>query len=190
MRDAVISHGETDWLRVVEQLTVRPASGIFYQKHITTHWFSHFSTEWLDELEHVFLLREPEPVVASYSAKRGNLTASDLGYEQQEMLFDLITTRQGKQPLIIDSKRFLNDPESQLKSLCFKLNIPFESSMLLWPPGVRISDGVWGQHWYDAVIQSTGFAQARSSDINLNEEQRQIAMSCQPSYDRLVKFAL
>jgi len=190
MREAVIADGETDWKTIVRSLIEPPDSGIFYQKHIATHWLPHFTTDWLDSLDHVFLIREPEPVVASYSIKRDGLTASDLGYEQQDFLFKLIHERSGTRPAVIDSKRFLLDPETQLRTLCTCLGIAFDEKMLSWPAGARDSDGVWGQHWYDAVNCSTGFAPARSKNLVLNDDQLTIADTCRPYYERLLEYAI
>jgi hypothetical protein len=190
LREEIIDSGETDWRTVVQRLTVKPDSGIFYQKHITTHWFEHFSSQWLDELDHVFLIREPVPVVASYAIKREGLTASDLGYAQQAALFDLVSKRADKRPAVIDSRRFLADPETQLRTVCAHLGIEFEHRMLAWPAGARDSDGVWGRHWYDAVNRSTGFTPARSVVPELDYQQQQVADTCQPFYEALRKFAL
>lgn len=190
MRDEIVATGETDWMKVVAQLTTKPASGLFYQKHITTHWLSHYSTEWLAELSHVFLIRDPEPVAASYAVKRKSVTASDLGYSQQSELFQVITDMQGKAPLVIDSKRFLQNPQHQLETLCQSLNIPFEKAMLSWPTGARESDGLWGTHWYDAVNQSSGFKPARTSHAELSAVQQDIAAECRPHYEELLSVAI
>ena len=190
MRETIIAEGELDFEKIVQRLLIKPESGLFYQKHITTHWLDHFSTQWLTELDHVFLIREPEPVAASYAVKRGDLTASDLGYEQQAKLFEIIKQCKGVAPPVIDSRRFLSDPQSQLEAVCEILKIPFQASMLEWPTGSRTSDGVWGEHWYDAVNQSTGFKPARNTQPTLDEAQQEIALSCQPFYNELLKFAL
>lgn len=190
MREQVIATGEIRWQVVAEQMQQRPDEGIFYQKHIATHWLEHFTHDWLYQLEHVFLIREPEPVVASYANKREAVTASDVGYAQQAALFDIVTQQQGSRPLVIDSKRFLADPSSQLKSICAALAIPFEPAMLSWPAGPQASDGVWGAHWYDAVNQSTGFSAARSMVPELDAHQRSIAQSCRPFYEAMAQYAL
>jgi hypothetical protein len=190
MAEAIIAHGETNWREVVKHLSEPPANGIFYQKHITTHWLEHYSTNWLDELSHVFLIRSPAAVVASYANKRESLSAYDLGYQQQAHLFDVISQRTGKAPLVIDSYRFLNNPESQLRCLCDSLRIKFQPQMLTWPAGARPSDGLWGEHWYDSVNASTGFSQPTNHVPVLDDQQQIIAESCQAYYDELFKFAL
>lgn len=190
MREEVINAGERNWQTVVDTLVQPPAKGIFYQKHITTHWLDHFSTDWLDALDHVFLIRNPVFVAASYAIKRATLTASDLGYAQQSTLFDLITKRSGQRPLVIDSTRFLNNPGEQLRALCNSLGIGFDENMLQWRAGARATDGIWGQHWYDSVNQSTGFAPARSALPALDPAQQQVVDSCQPHYATLEQWAI
>ena len=190
MFETIIDQGEVDEQKVINNLVIKPDSGLYYQKHITTHWLDHYPTDWLMDIEHVFLIREPEPVAASYAVKRGDLNAHDLGYEQQARIFKLIEKCHGATPSVIDSRRFLNDPKSQLEKVCQALNIPFEAAMLEWPVGSRSSDGVWGSHWYDAVNQSTGFKPARRTQPNLTEAQQEIASHCRPYYEELLQFAL
>lgn len=190
MRDDIINSGTTDWRAVVDNISQTPAEGIIYQKHISTHWLEHFSTDWLDKLDHVFLIRKPEPVVASYAVKRDGLTASDLGYSQQAALFDLISSRRESRPMVIDSQRFLADPEVQLRQVCEGLGIDFDESMLCWPTGARESDGVWGAHWYDAVNQSTEFAPPRKNVPVLDDRQMRVADICRPFYEAMQKFAI
>lgn len=190
MRDDIVAEGETDWQTIVSRLVAKPATGLFYQKHITTHWLEDFKTDWLAELSHVFLIRDPEPVAASYAVKRNSVTASDLGYSQQSALFRVITEMKGKTPTVIDSKRFLQNPESQLKTLCEVLGIAFEKNMLSWPQGARESDGIWGAHWYDAVNQSTGFKPPRTTHAELTDIQQDIANKCRPYYEELLDVAI
>ena len=190
MREAVIDSGETDWRVVADTLSTLPDEGIFYQKHISTHWLEHISTHWLSMLDHVFLIREPSSVVASYAIKRPGLTPSDLGYSQQAALFDLIKSQRGKAPMVIDSQRFLEDPAAQLLKLCEGLNIAFDEKMLNWPAGSRSSDGVWGAHWYDAVNRSTGFGPPRRTEVSLDAQQQRVADICTPYYQAMIEHAI
>lgn len=201
MADAIVAAGETDWRRVVERISTPPGAGILYQKHIATHWLEHYSTEWLSALDHVFLIREPEPVVVSYVAKRGAATPADLGYAQQAALFDRVAGRAGRAsgtsgtnraiPPVIDSTRFLADPAGQLRALCERLDVAFDPAMLSWPAGSRASDGVWGAHWYDAVNRSTGFGPPREVErVRLDPVEQRVADICRPFYEALLKHAI
>ena len=190
MASEVIATGNTDFKDIIEKLRQAPASGIFYQKHITTHWMEYFPVDWLSDINHVFLIREPVRVVASYAIKRQNMTEFDLGYAQQANLFDIICKQQETAPAVIDSARFLDDPNSQLRALCEHLQIDFEDTMLHWPSGKRNSDGIWGAHWYDAVTTSTGFGPANSKPLNLSDDQQRVADLCQPYYETMNRHTL
>jgi len=190
MADEVIATGNTGFKAIIEKLRQAPASGIFYQKHITTHWMEYFPVDWLADIKHVFLIREPSRVVASYAVKRQGLTAFDLGYAQQAALFDIISQQDGATPPVIDSARFLEDPKSQLQAVCAHLEIDFEDDMLQWPAGKRDSDGLWGAHWYDAVVTSTGFGPANSKPLNLSDDQQQVVDLCQPFYESMSQHTL
>lgn len=191
LADAIIAEGETDWQHIVDTLVMRPATGFLYQKHMTVHWLDHFTTDWLEQLEHVFLIRRPDPVIASYIAKRGTVDATDLGYARQAELFDTISARCGKTPPVLDSDLFLADPEGQLRVLCKRLSIAFDPAMLAWPAGARESDGLWGRHWYDAVNRSTGFAPPRySKPKSVSAAEKRLADECRPDYERLAEHAI
>jgi len=57
MADQVIAAGNTDWQSIIQDLQTPPSQGIYYQKHITTHWLDHFPVDWLMDIKHVFLSR-------------------------------------------------------------------------------------------------------------------------------------
>ncbi len=54
----------------------------------------------------------------------------------------------------------------------------------------RDEDGVWAEHWYQSVEESTGFAAYVSKDIVLSKDLQQLADRMQPLYDRLYKLRL
>ena len=186
----IVATYDTDWQRIAKHLGTHPTSGVYYQKHITTHLLSHITFDWLHTIEHVFLIRDPVFVVASYAAKREVVSAEDLGYAQQHRLFDAIARHHGTPPLVIDSVRFLANPQAQLEALCSSLGIAFQDAMLQWPAGERDTDGLWHQHWYDTVKHSTGFQQARIEKPTLTTTQLQLVAQCKPHYDALAAFAL
>ena len=137
-----------------------------------------------------FLIREPEAVIASYAAVRSEATLEDIGFIQQAELFDQVREMSGETPVVIDSREFLLNPEPMLKLFCNRLEVDFDPAMLSWPKGVRESDGVWGQYWYDSVWQSTGFASYRERHYELSDKDRLIAEQARPYYDRLFQLRL
>ena len=159
MRDAVMAGQPQDWRAARDVLMGPGAQPIQYQKHMVQHMLPGMETDWLDGLTNVFLIREPERVVASFSAKRGLPDADELGFRRQRELYEELTAR-GLRPVVIDSADIRRAPEPALRALCNAIGIGFTPRMLGWTPGGKPEDGVWGAHWYDAVNSSTGFAGA------------------------------
>jgi len=186
-RDEVIAAGETDWRRVVAHL-LGPVPGgraIVYQKHMTHHLLPHIGREWLRELTHVFLIRDPREVLLSYVKSRPTVSAEDIGVVQQLEIFRHVSELTGHEPPVIDAGEFLKAPEAQLRALCALLAIPFTPRMLNWPPGPRDSDGVWAPHWYDQVLRSTGFEAHRPRRAQVPAEYETILAAVLPSFEVL-----
>ena len=57
--------------------------------------------------------------------------------------------------------------------------------MLHWPAGPRPTDGVWAPHWYDTVLQSTGFDAYHERDHEVLPEHRDLVDECMPHYQSL-----
>jgi hypothetical protein len=163
---------------------------IFYQKHMTLHLLPRLSRDWLKSLENCFLIREPEAVIASYAVLRADVTLADIGFAQQAELFDEVEHRSGKQPLVIDSREFLQNPRAMLEAICARFDIEFSEDMLHWPLGPRESDGVWAPYWYDSVWQSTGFAAHHERSYDLGARERDIARQALPYYEKLHQMRL
>ena len=185
-RAEVIGAGETDWRSVVATLLGPVPNGtrVFYQKHMAHHLLPGIDHGWVVDLTNVLLIRDPREVVASYVRARTDVTADDLGLPQQIQLYDELVAA-GTPPPVIDARDFLLDPESYLRAMCRYVGLDFSSRMLAWPPGRRDSDGVWGRYWYDAVWRSTGFAEYRPRDPQLDSHAAAVAEVCRPLYERL-----
>jgi Sulfotransferase domain len=185
-RAEVIGAGETDWRKVVAMLLGPVPDGIraLYQKHMAHHLLPGIDRGWLTDLTNVLLIRDPREVVASYVRSRTAVTADDLGLPQQIQLFDELAAA-GTPPPVIDARDFLLDPESYLRAVCRHVGLDFTPRMLAWPPGRRDSDGVWGRYWYDAVWRSSGFAEYRPRDPQLDSHGAAVAEECRPLYERL-----
>ena len=159
MREEVIEAGETNPAKVIEQCLAppEPPCSLVYQKHMTHHMIEGFDLGWIAKVTNVFLTRSPVRVLASYAKKRGEVTPGDIGVTRQRELFELARQVTGKTPVVVDSADILRAPEPMLRALCDALSIPYLPEMMTWPPGRRPEDGVWADHWYEAVWKSTGF---------------------------------
>lgn len=189
----ILESQSTDWREVTRALTqtaVDPPCNIFYQKHMAHHQLPVMESNWILSLQNCFLIRDPDAVVASYAEKRPNLTPTDLGFEQQVELFNLVRKEQGIIPVVLDSELFLESPRLQLQTLCSKLGVPFQVEMLNWSAGARESDGIWAKHWYHNVEKSTGFAKNVTKPRTLSPDQQAISDQCRPYYETLKAYCL
>jgi hypothetical protein len=128
-------------------------------------------------------------VLASYAAKREQVTLRDIGFVEQEALFNEVASMMSGPPPVIDADALLADPPRVLRALCTALEIPFDEAMLSWPAGPRRSDGIWASHWYDAVNRSTGFAPPRPQPVLAERDLRELEAQALPIYERLARFA-
>jgi hypothetical protein len=186
-REKVIAAGETDWRKVAAQLTgpVPDNQAVFYQKHMTHHLLPHIARDWLGELTHVFLIRDPREVLSSYIRSRPNVTVEDIGVVQQLEIYEHVLRLTGKPAPVLDAGEFLKAPEAQLRALCELLRISFTPRMLSWPPGARASDGVWAPYWYDKVLDSSGFEPRGVHQPQVPPGYRDVIDAVMPSFEVL-----
>jgi hypothetical protein len=140
----------------------------FYMKHMPHHMLDGFPLDWAEGCVNIHLIRHPARVIASYGAKRSEMTLEDLGFPQQAVLFDRLGG------LVLDSADIRADPEKMLKRLCAEIGLPFDPAMLRWPAGGRAEDGVWARHWYGDVHRSTGFAGPEGAVPSVTQDMRTI----------------
>ncbi len=187
VRQEILRHHERDYDRVVQWLTgpIPQGRAIWYQKHMAQHLLPQHSREWLGDLDHAFLIRDPRAMIASYHKIIPNPQPLDLGLPQQVEIFERVRDANGAPPPVIDAADVLQDPPGLLAALCQHLGVAFDENMLSWPDGPRDSDGVWGPHWYASVYQTTGFQPWQPHEVHLSAELEDVARRCKPAYDFL-----
>jgi hypothetical protein len=190
--DEVIATGETDWRKVVAQLTSPVLNGkrIFFQKQMTHHLLPEVDREWLGAVTNCFLIRDPREVIASYVKKREDPALEDLGFVQQAEIFDWVCARRDAPPPVIDARDVLENPQKTLGLLCDAVRVEFSESMLSWPPGLRETDGIWAKYWYGEVARSTSFELYRQRCDEVPKHLVEIHNRCRECYDRLYEHRL
>jgi hypothetical protein len=183
----VITAGETDWRKVVEQCSrnASPARTIFYQKQMTHHLLPEISRDWLREVTNCFLIRDPARVIASYIKKNPKPELTDLGFVQQAEIFDFVRSHTGSNPSVIDADDVLRNPERILRMLCDAIGVEFSNAMLSWPPGPRGTDGIWAKYWYAEVERSTGFQPYRERKAEVPQNLHEMEQRCRQCYEQL-----
>ena len=193
MREAVIASQSLEPREVAAMLTGPVPGGqpVWYQKHMTLHMIDGVDRLWMSRVRNAFLIREPAAVLASYAAKRADVTLADIGFVQQRELFEQVAQRLGAPPPVVDAADVLSDPARTLRLLCEALEIPYTAAMLQWPRGRRATDGVWAPAWYAAVEDSTGFAAPTPKEVPpLSAYHQSLAEQAQPHYDMLAQYRL
>lgn len=195
--DEIIATGETDWRRVVAQLTGpipesrhKGPSHVFYQKQMTHHLLPEIDRKWLVDMTNCFLIRDPREVILSYIKKEGDPTLEDLGFVQQAEIFDWVRARSGSIPPVIDASDVLQNPERILRLLCTAVGIEFDESMLSWLPGLRETDGVWARYWYGEVAKSTSFQPYKPREGIVPDRVHELHEQCREYYERLYEYRL
>lgn len=191
-RDAVIAHHETDWRKVAAWLTGPVPGGkrVFYQKHMSKHLLPGVGRDWLDELSHAFLVRDPAEMLASFARVVAEPTLADTGLPEQVVLFEQVADRLGRAPPVVDARDVLTDPPGVLARLCAALGLDYTDAMLSWPAGRRDTDGAWAPYWYAAVERSTGFGPPPPRVAPLPAALESVLDECRPFYERLAAFRL
>src|SRR3954464_15955647 len=187
-REEVIERGETDWQKVVSQLTGPVPGGkpIFFQKQMTHHLLPEIDRSWLAAVTNCFLIRDPAEVIVSYIKKNNDPTLEDIGFVQQAEIFDWVCQHTGAIPPVIDAHDVLENPEKILRSLCEAIGVEFTITMLSWSPGLRETDGIWAKHWYAEVAKSTGFREpSPEKRVEIPQRLQNIHGHSRERYDRL-----
>ena len=186
MREDIIAAHETDPHVIAERCldSIPAEKPHFYMKHMPHHMIEGFPLDWATACVNVHLIRHPARVIASYGAKRDQMTLEDIGFAQQATLYDKIGG------LVIDSSDIRAAPEKMLKKLCAAIGLAYDPAMLHWTAGARDADGIWAKHWYNAVHKSTGFAGAEGPLPQLDSEQEKMRHLAMPHYEKLAQHKL
>ncbi|WP_323770020.1 HAD family hydrolase [Antarctobacter sp.] len=186
MRDEIIAAGITDPAEVARRCAAPDPKGAahYYLKLMTHHVLEGDSLDWAAQAAHVFLIRHPARVLASYAVKRENPDLTDIGFAQQSAVFEEVRAR-GWRYAVIDSVDIRRAPEPALRALCAAIDLPFDPAMLSWSAGGHRDDGVWASHWYDAVHRSTGFAGAEGPLPGVDPALRAVHDAALPHYQRM-----
>ena len=191
MREEILNSQSTNWNKIAKRLTaeIPQNKDVWYQKHMAQHNLPNCSLDWTQNITNCILIRNPKEVIYSYTKKFELTSAEQIGFPQQLKLFNELKKKQSR-PIVIDSKDILINPKGLLSKLCNKINIPFYEEMLFWPKGRRESDGIWAEHWYKNVENSTGFNSYNPKKIELEKKYKQILDECYFIYSELNHYKI
>ena len=171
MKEKIINHYSSDYQDVVYYLTYRVPhnKNIWYQKHMAHHLIDLSKIDWIKKCQNCILVRHPKEVIHSYTVKNKLQRVEELGYPQQYEIAKFLN-KSNKRFRVIDSEDLLKNPSKVLSDWCKSININYDKSMLHWKKGNHQNDGIWWKHWYDNVINTTGFQKFQKKDINIENK--------------------
>lgn len=184
----VLATMENDGEKVIEMMLNANEKPVLFFKHMTHHLLN-LDRTFLKDTVNVILTRNPEEMLVSYAKVIATPTMADVGYAMHGELIDYLHEIKNP-PIVLDSKRVLENPRKTLTLLCEKLGIPFDENMLKWNAGPIAEDGVWAQYWYDSVHRSTQFSAYKASEETLPESLKPLLKECLPYYKELMKLSI
>lgn len=188
----VITHGESDWRKVVAWLTGPIPEGkmVWYQKQMSHHLLPEIDRGWIAKVTNAFLLRHPRDVLTSYIKIVPNPTFEDTGFPQLREIFEFVRAKTGTTPPVLDARDVLDSPRRLVGELCEAVGVDFQESMMSWAPGPRETDGVWAKHWYGEVETSTTFRPYRPKPDRVPDELMPLYEQCLECYEALYAHRL
>ena len=162
---------------------------VLFIKNMAHHMY-HVPHDFLDGLINIFLIRDPEEMLPTLIHQIPEPQVLDTAYKMQYELFFELKEREGPDPLVIESRYLLEDPEGFLSRLCRELELEFEDSMLSWPSEGSEDDGPWAPWWYHNLHKSTGFLPYRTKTEAFPDRLKPLLEEVKPYYDELHQNAL
>ncbi|HUG92392.1 MAG TPA: hypothetical protein VML55_16255 [Planctomycetaceae bacterium] len=188
----IIAQYENDWRRVVDRLTgeIPEGKAIFFQKHMAHHLLPGLGRDWLHDVTNCFLIRDPREMLTSLLKILPEPRIEDTGLPQQVEIFELVRSRTGAVPPVLDARDVLDNPRALLGRLCELVGVDFDEAMLSWPPGRRETDGLWARDWYHEVEKSTSFRPYAVKSDELPPRFADLCGRCVECYARLAAHRL
>jgi hypothetical protein len=186
-REEILASQPHDPQEVFQSFDACPTP-VLYIKNMAHHMrllqaddFTHYKT--------LLLIRDPRQLIASFAQIIDNPDMNDIGVRDQYDLYKHYSDR-GQSVCILDSGELLKDPPGVMERLCACLGIPYDQTMLQWPPGPRPEDGVWAKYWYANVHKSTGFSTQSTSNRPLPEHCHTLYDQAMPYYAELYSHSI
>jgi hypothetical protein len=187
--DSVLATMDNNGDSVVEMMMGDFEEGkkVVFFKNMTHHLLG-LNRGFMDDVVNVVLTRDPVDMLPSFAQVIDDPSIEDVGYAAHLELVEYLSAR-GKAPVVLDSRRILENPDGELRKLCEAAGIDFDPAMLRWEAGARKEDGVWAKHWYAATHRSTGFQKYSPKEAPFPEKLKPLLEKCKPCYEKLLELA-
>lgn len=189
-RDEVLKYQSSNPQKVIEEILYEHYDEpVLFIKNMAHH-MDLITKSFYNKLTHIFLIRDPAEMLTSFVKTIPKPSLRDTAYKEQYDIFRYVTHQLEQEPIVVDSKQLLLNPEEVLKKTCKKAGIPFEQPMLHWQKGPIPEDGVWAKHWYHNVHKSTGFKAYKPKDEEVPERLKPLLKECYKYYNELYQHSI
>ena len=184
----ILATMENDGNKVIEMMMGEHTKPVVFFKNMTHHLLE-LDRTFMKDVVNIILTRDPLEMLPSFAKVIENPNMNDVGYEDHIELLNYFR-EQDIEPIVLDSKQVLLNPEKVLKQLCDLINIPFDAHMLQWEAGSRPEDGVWSKYWYGSVHKSTGFQAYQPKKTSIPKSLEPLLESCLEYYKELESLSI
>jgi len=188
-RDEVLETMTRDGAEIIRDICQSDfGNQVLFIKNMAHHLVE-LDLSFLHHLHNILLIRDPKEMLPSLVKQFPNPILRDTGLKRQWELYCRLMD-QGENPIVLDSRELLTNPESMLVKVCHLLDIPFFQEMLSWKEGPIKEDGVWARHWYHKIHRSTGFKPYAPKSDPVPDHINDLYIECDWYYQKLNKQAL
>lgn len=188
-RTEIINSQSTNPNEVINKLYTKAENYTYLFIKNMAHHLVDLKLDWMEEVKNIFLIRDPEKLINSFSKVIENPSIKDIGLKDEFELYHHLISK-GKKPIVVDSGDLLKEPKRILHEVCDTLQIPFTDEMLNWDAGARLIDGIWAPYWYANVHKSSGFSPQKTSVETMPKKHQPLLEEALPFYQSLYKEAI
>ena len=186
-RDEILAEQPHNYEEVINNLE-RSDKPVLYIKNMAHH-MRFVPTDLFDSYTTILLIRDPRQLIASFAKVINRPQMEDIGVRDQYDIWQYCL-KAHDEIIILDSNEVLKDPAGVLTTLCDRIGLDFDATMLSWPPGGRPEDGCWARYWYANVHKSTGFAKQTTSSRPFPEDCMPLLEEAMPLYEQMFSHAI
>ncbi len=183
--EEILSSMENSGEKVIKMMMGSHNKPVVFFKNMTHHLLN-LDRSFMKDVVHIILIRDPVEMLPSFAKVIENPDMDDVGYASHLELLEYLQ-KNNIDPIVVDSKDILLDPEGKLKKICKRIDIPFDHSMLQWEKGARPEDGLWAKYWYGNIHDSIKFIKYKAKTEPFPNRLDQLLASCLACYKKLQK---